>query len=137
MNDNSLKIRVFKHKVLIEALAKGELEALTNDFRRYKETGQKPDLFGRDEAYDHPDTLPILKSEEVKHIHLAASDAPFLSAIQFYQTCDKHLAYCQGWEDPSCFLLIAILTPDAHKQSRNRTIMHKLGLIAEKFRQRF
>lgn len=137
MNDNSLKIRVFKHKVLIETLPKDELEALTNDFRRYKETGQKPDIFGRDEVYDHPDTLPILKSEEVKHIHLAASDAPFLSSIQFYQTSDKHLVYCQGWSDHNCFLLIAILAPDAHEQARNRTIMHNLGLIAEKFRQQF
>lgn len=137
MNDDSLKIRIFKHKVLIESLTKGELEALTNDFRRYKETGQKPDIFGRDEAYNHLDTLPILESEEVKHIHLAAGDAPFLSKIQFYQTSDKHLVYCQGWQDPSCFLLIAILTPDAHEQARNRTIMHNLGLIAEKFRQQF
>lgn len=137
MSDKPLKARIFKHKVLIEALTESELEALTNDFRRYKETGQKPDLFGRDEAYDHPDTLPILKSEELKHIHLAAGDAPFLSTIQFYQTSDKHLVYCQGWKDPGCFLLIAILAPDAHEQARNRTIMHNLGIIAEKFRQQF
>jgi len=51
-----------------------------------KEAGQKPEFFGRDEAYDHPNTLPILKSEEVKHIHLAAIDAPFLNSIQFYQS---------------------------------------------------
>ncbi|WED20819.1 type II toxin-antitoxin system YafO family toxin [Vibrio sp. JC009] len=137
MSDKLLKVRVFKHKILIDALTKDELEGLTKDFRVYKETGQKPDIFGRDEAYDHPDTLPILKSEEVKHIHLSANDAPFLSKIQFYQTSDKHLVYCQGWEDPNCFLLIAILAPNAHEQARNRTIMHNLGLIAEKFRQQF
>ncbi|MFO6421798.1 type II toxin-antitoxin system YafO family toxin [Motilimonas sp. KMU-193] len=133
----SLNIRVFKHKILIDSLTENELQSLTKDFRHYKETGQKPDFFGRDEAYDHPNTLPILKSEEVKHIHLAASDAPFLSSIQFYQTSDKHLVYCQGWNDVNCFLLIAILAPDAHEQARNRTIMHNLGLIAEKFRQQF
>ena len=132
-----LNTRVFKHKTLIDALTESELQSLIKDFRLYKDTGQKSDFFGRDEAYDHPNALPILKSEEVKHIHLATIDAPFLSSIQFYQTSDKHLVYCQGWSDPSCFLLIAILTPDAHEQAQNRTIMHNLGLIAEKFRQQF
>lgn len=79
----SLNIRVFKHKILIDALTESELHSLTKDFRYYKETGQKPEFFGRDEAYDHPNTLPILKSEEVKHIHLAATDALFLNSIQF------------------------------------------------------
>lgn len=105
----SLTIRVFKHKILMDSLTESEINALTKDFKHYKETRQKPTFFGRDEAYDHPNTLPILRSEEVKHIHLAA-DAPFL---------------------------IAILAPDAHEQARNRTIMHNLGLIAENFRQKF
>lgn len=133
----SLTIRVFKHKILMDSLTESEINALTKDFKHYKETGQKPAFFGRDEAYDHPDTLPILRSEEVKHIHLAANDAPFLSAIQFYQTSDKHLVYCQGWNNPNCFLLIAILAPDAYEQARNRTMMHNLGLIAENFRQQY
>ena len=133
----SLDIRVFKHKILIDALTESELHSLTKDFRCYKETGEKPDFFGRDEAYEHPNTLPTLRSEEVKRIHLAANDAPFLSSIQFYQTSDKHLVYCQGWNEPNCFLLIAMLAPDAHEQARNRPIMHNWGLIAEKFRQNF
>ncbi|WP_338155375.1 type II toxin-antitoxin system YafO family toxin [Vibrio metschnikovii] len=132
-----LNIRVFKHKILIDSLTESELQSLTKDFKLYKETGKKPDLFGRDEAYDHPNTLPILKSEEVRHIHLAANDSPFLSSIQFYQTSDKHLVYCQGWNDSRCFLLIAILAPHAHEKAHNRTIMHKLGLIAETFRQKY
>ncbi|MEZ8990180.1 hypothetical protein [Vibrio breoganii] len=61
----ALNIRVFKHKILIDALTESEFHSLTKDFRRYKETGEKPDFFGRDEAYDHPNTSPILKSEEV------------------------------------------------------------------------
>ncbi|WP_420833786.1 type II toxin-antitoxin system YafO family toxin [Vibrio pelagius] len=38
----------------------------------------------------------ILKSEEVKRIHLAATDAPFLNSIQFYHTSDKHFVYCHA-----------------------------------------
>jgi mRNA interferase YafO len=52
----SLDIRVFKHKILIDALTESELHSLTKDFRCNKETGEKPDFFGRDEAYDHPNT---------------------------------------------------------------------------------
>ena len=46
----SLDIRVFKHKILIDALTESELHSLTKDFRCNKETGEKPDFFGRDEA---------------------------------------------------------------------------------------
>ncbi|UJF20374.1 type II toxin-antitoxin system YafO family toxin (plasmid) [Vibrio sp. SS-MA-C1-2] len=130
-------MRVFKHKILIESLTQNELDALVNDFKSYKETGVIPEFFGRDEPYNHPHTLPILKTEEVKHIHLATEDAPFLQSIQFYQTSDKHLVYCQGWNNPHCYLLIAILAPNAHEQARNRTIMFNLGKIAEIFRQQF
>ncbi|PML20718.1 hypothetical protein BCT82_03695 [Vibrio breoganii] len=35
----ALNIRVFKHKILIDALTESELHSLTKDFRRYKETG--------------------------------------------------------------------------------------------------
>ena len=49
----SLDIRVFKHKILIDALTESELYSLTKDFRCYKEAGEKPDFFGRGEAYDH------------------------------------------------------------------------------------
>lgn len=133
----SLDIKVYKHKILSNSLTDNELQSLTKDFRAYKATGLKPDIFGRDEAYDHPNTSQLLRSEEVRHIHLASIDNPFGNPAQFYQTSDTHLVYCQGWNHPNHFLLIAILSPDAHEQSRNGTIMYNLGLIAEKFRLQY
>jgi len=76
--------------------------------------------------------------EEIQHIHLGSEDKPFpLSKIQFYQTSDHHLIYCQGVMDDNCYLLMTILSPDAHEQARSRDIMYKLGVMAEKFRQQF
>jgi len=39
--------------------------------------------------------------------------------------------------DDNCYLLMTILSPDAHEQARSRDIMYKLGVMAEKFRQQF
>lgn len=137
MTTEARTVRVFKHKTLIKSLTEQEITALVKDFKKYKETGVIPELFGRDELYDHPNTLPVVKNEEVAHIHLASSDKPFLNSIQFYRTSDTHLIYCQGGIDESCYLLIAILSPSAHEQAKDRTIMFNLGRIAEKFRQKF
>jgi len=56
-------MRVFKTKVIREQLTENELSALIEDFRQYKLTKITPDSFGRDELYDHPNSLPIIKSE--------------------------------------------------------------------------
>ena len=56
-------MRVFKTKVIREQLTENELSALIEDFRQYKLTKITPDSFGRDELYDHPNSLPVIKSE--------------------------------------------------------------------------
>jgi mRNA interferase YafO len=67
-------IRVFKSRLIRNLLSTDELNDLVNDFVSYKSTGIVPDNFGRDVPYDHPNTLPIVKSEEVQHIHLGNED---------------------------------------------------------------
>jgi len=97
-----------------------------------------PDHFGRDVPYDHPHTLPVILAEEVQHIHLGNEDRPSpLHKVQFYQTSDIHLVYCQGALDSSCYLLMTILSPDAHEQAKSRDTMFKLGIMAEKFRNQY
>lgn len=39
--------------------------------------------------------------------------------------------------DQSCYLLMAILSPNAHDKARNSAIMGRLGLMAEQFRARY
>ncbi len=128
-------MRIFKSKQIREQLTEGELESLTDDFKRYKLTGVPPETFGRDAAYDHPDTLSIVKIEDVRHIHLLRSDKPWPSyKTQFNKTSDVHLVYCQGATHPEYFALIAI---DAHEQARSNDVMYKLAKSAELFRQKY
>jgi mRNA interferase YafO len=101
-------------------------------------TGQLPDTFGRDVPYDHPHTLPLMLAEEVKHIHLADGENPWpVRAIQYHRTSDVHLVYCSGAMHDDHYLLIAILSPDAHAQAKDNNLMTRLGRAAELFRQKF
>lgn len=131
-------IRVFKSSIIRQILTDDELDELVSDFKRYKLTGNAPEHFGRDVPYDHPNTLPVVLAEEVQHIHLGSEHKPLpLRKIQFHQTSDIHLVYCQGSLNDNCYLLMTILSPDAHEQARVREIMFKLGVMAEKFRGQF
>lgn len=130
--------RIFKSKVIQQQLSDDELNALVNDFREYKVSGIVPEHFGRDVPYDHPNTLPTVKKEDVRHIHLGSEDNPLpIKKIQFYRTSDVHLVYCQGSIESNTYLLMAILSPDAHRQALNRDVMFKLGVMAEKFRNNY
>ena len=82
-----------------------------------------PESFGRDAHYDQPNSLPIIRSEKEQHIHLANPQSPWpLYKVQYNKTSDTHYA------------LLAILSPDAHKQAKNNDIMYRLGKMAELFR---
>lgn len=131
-------IRIFKSKVLSEQLTLTQLDELVNDFRQYKETGRLPDTFGRDALYDHAYTYPLVKAEQVAHIHMADGDHPWpVWQVQFKRTSDIHLVYCAGATHADCYLLIAILAPDAHQQARSNNVMAQIGRAAELFRQKF
>lgn len=128
-------IRVFKSSIIRQILNDEEMEALIHDFKRYKITGNAPKHFGRDVFYDHPNTIPIVLAEEIQHIHLGSKNKPLpIKKIQFHQTSDIHFVYCQGVLNDNCYLLMTILSPDAHEQAKSRDIMYKLGVMAEKFR---
>jgi mRNA interferase YafO len=131
-------MRVFKSTIILNQLTTKEVSALEEDFRAYKSGGVIPVSFGRDELYDHPHTLPLVKTEEIRHIHLADADTSWSSRkIQYSKTSDSHLTYCQGALDNNCYLLIAVLAPDAHSKAKDNNWMFKLGKMAEKFRQQF
>jgi mRNA interferase YafO len=124
--------------MIIQQLTEQELSELVADFRAYKTLRNLPDTFGRDERYDHPFTLPIIKAEEVRHIHLSNAENLWPpQKLQFNKTSDSHLIYCQGSTDSNNYLLMGILAPDAHKQARDNNIMFKLGKMAEHFRRRY
>ena len=132
-------IRIYKSKIIREQFPDSDLQALITDFKRYKSGQSLPDLFGRDVLYDHSNTPPIIKTEEVRHLHLATPETPWKSqkAVQFSKTSDTHLVYCQAGSDPNSYLLIAVLSPDAHEQAKQKQLMITMGMMAETFRNRF
>ncbi|WP_231971499.1 type II toxin-antitoxin system YafO family toxin [Thiohalobacter thiocyanaticus] len=114
------------------------MNQLVADFKQYKETGIPASYFGRDIPYDHPHTLPSVRSEQIMHLHLAEETRQWTKQQpQYNRTSDHHLVYCQGFFDLNCFLLMAILRPDAHHQARDNTIMRNLATMAAKFRAEF
>ncbi|MBZ9611329.1 type II toxin-antitoxin system YafO family toxin [Rheinheimera maricola] len=130
-------IRVFTSKVLDEALTADERAALIADFKQYK-VGRLPALFGKDVQYDHPFNLDIIKQEQVRHIHLAENGSGFAVLLtQIKRTSDTHLVYCRGFGNESCYLLMAILRPNAHDLAKSNQLMYQLGLMAQSFRQQF
>lgn len=133
-----MSIRIFKSALIRQQLCQQELDDLAADFLSYKKDGVLPDNFGRDAPYDDDRTYPLVKEEQVAHIHLADADAPFPKFLrQFKRTSDQaHLVYCQGAMDPDAYLLIIILKPEAHKMARNNNHMYKIGMMAEAFRMK-
>ncbi len=134
-----MSIRIFKSALIRQQLSAQELAWLEADFLSYKEDGILPDTFGRDALYDDAFTWPLVKAEQVAHIHLADGGSPFPAYLrQFKRTSDRaHLVYCQGATHDNTYLLIIILKPDAHKKARDNNTMHKIGLMAEAFRMKY
>ena len=131
-------MRIFKSRIVRQTLSAEELAQLVSDFSRYKSTGIPADNFGRDVPYDHPNTLLILKVEDVYHLHSADNEKPWsLMRTQYSKTSDIHLVYCQSALNSDCYLLMAVLQPNAHEQANDNSIMHNLGLMAEQFRQQY
>lgn len=131
-------MRVFKSAHITELLSNEELQQLVADFKQYKNTGVPPARFGRDALFDHPHTLPSVLAERIMHIHVDDGEQNWDQRnSQYSRTSDYHLIYCQGFNDSECFLLMTILSPDAHAQERNNNIMSNLARMAEKFRQQF
>lgn len=130
-------IRVFKSVVIQKLLTPQDLDDLTKDFLHYKESSLCPDYFGRDVAYDHPHTPTVVLQEDVRHIHLVEHSAWAVRLMQFNRTSDRHLVYCQGFFNPDCYLLITLLSPNAHEQAKINNIMRKIGEQAEIFRMKY
>ena len=121
-----MSVKVLHHQSLEAIFSQQalDLKALKADFSQYKDTGLPATNFGRDAEYNHPNGLPIVREEKVSHLHLEDPDAPWNAGIaQFNKTSDVHLVYCQGFYDENSYLLMALLSPDAHQQARNNNIM--------------
>lgn len=126
--------RVFSSPAIRNVLSCDELTQLLGDFQAYVGGAPCP-RFGKDVLYDHPNTPRLVLYHRVRHVHLLDPDAPWrLDTPPFQRTSDHHLVYCTGTVDERCYLLMAVLPPQAHQKARRFNIMAKLGVMAERFR---
>ncbi len=131
-------IRIFKTDLIREQMSNEHLSQLVADFKRYKETGVPADHFGRDAPYNHVNSLPSVRLQELQHLHLLIQpQSKTRSSRQFNKTSDDHLVYCQGFYSNEVYLLIALLTPNAHEQARNNNVILKMAQISEMFRNQY
>lgn len=129
--------RVFTYTDIRALLTADQLAQIKEDFRRYKETGDLPDTFGRDVPYDSDVTLDSVRSEEIWHLHLSGEDTSWsINLVQFSRTSDTHLVYCEHALYPGIYLLITLLSPDAHSQARNNNVMTHIAEVAKRFRSK-
>ncbi len=128
-------IRIFKTDLIREQMSSEHLAQLASDFKRYKETGVPAGHFGRDAPYNHVNSLPSVRLQELQHLHLLIQPQnQTQNSRQFNKTSDDHLVYCQEFYSNEVYLLIALLSPNAHEQARNNNVMLKMVQISEKFR---
>ena len=131
-------IRIFKTDLIREQMSDTYITQLAVDFKRYKETGVPADHFGRDAPYNHINSLPSVRLQELQHLHLLTPPLVKKPSLrQFNKTSDTHLVYCQGFYSNEVYLLIALLSPNAHEQAHNNSIMLKMAQISEKFRNQY
>ena len=113
-------------------LSSDQLQALMAEFRKLKETRDRPAIFGRDVSFDRPSSV-VFAGLQHAHVHPnfltgEAIDQTTnllrtwkLHAMPMKQTSNTWLIYCQGWRNPNNYLLIAFWenTPTSWRAARH------------------
>ncbi|WP_345852543.1 type II toxin-antitoxin system YafO family toxin [Shewanella algae] len=102
---------------------------VVEQFKKYKNQMHVPTTFGRD--------APLVRPSEAKyaglqHIHLGVFNP---INYQYSRTSDSWLIYATGFMNQNHFLLIDILSPDAHNKANSIDLMNKYINLASKFRE--
>ncbi|AMF94500.1 hypothetical protein AL536_13600 [Vibrio fluvialis] len=106
-------------------------EQLVDDFKKYVIDKKLPTSFGRDAPLNRPKDALFAG---LFHLHLGDFNR---HTFQYHRTSDDWLIYAKGLYDSNMYLLIDVLSPDAHKQSNNIDLVKSYIAIADKFRDTF
>ncbi|GGI85796.1 type II toxin-antitoxin system YafO family toxin [Shewanella gelidii] len=106
-----------------------EVSVVVEQFKKYKSEQNTPISFGRDAPLVRPSDA---KYAGLQHLHLGSFNA---ITNQYHRTSDSWLIYTSGFDNPHFFLLIDILTPDAHEEANNIDLMNRYIAFANSFRQ--
>ncbi|WP_054076300.1 type II toxin-antitoxin system YafO family toxin [Pseudomonas amygdali] len=130
-----------KYFAPIDRLHPGLSNKIADDFKVYVDSfrGIVPSYMGRDAPYMQP-----IEAEKahLSHIHIRLPPGRFRQDVaQYHRVCswgkakdDAALVYVQGLLDEDCFLLIALLWPDAHGMARNNSLMKYFARLANGWR---
>lgn len=128
-----MEIRVFTSQIIREGITDSELQLIVSKFKKYKESGDTQNYFGRDVSFNRPEAV---KSAGLMHVHLNDRKSWGIRLLQFDRTSDTHIIYCQGYFNPSCYLLVTLLN-GAHAKYRDYMLMLGLAEVAASFRDRY
>ncbi|MDN5369586.1 type II toxin-antitoxin system YafO family toxin [Shewanella fodinae] len=98
-------------------------------FKNYKARGITPLIFGRDAPLKRPKDAEFAA---LHHLHIGNFNA---ITRQYSRTSDTWLIYSVGFLKQNCFLLIDILSPDAHKDAERYAVMQPYIDTANRFRE--
>jgi len=107
------------------------IKPIVEQFKLYKSEGHVPITFGRDAPLVRPSDA---KFAGIHHLHLGNFNA---INRQYNRTSDAWLIYTTGFINLDYFLLIDILSPDAHKRAESMDLMLEYVESALKFREQF
>lgn len=145
-----MSVTIKAAKPFLDSTTKEERALIVSAFREYKETGNLPDIFGRDLQYIWPQSI---RDANLRHIHMhdreenswplepieLSRKMPLwkLQRIQMRRCSDIALVYTNGLQDPQCYLLITLFKENAHTLANRTILMSELAEIAEDFRMRY
>jgi len=124
MND----AKFFKSNIIDWSLP--ENNKIFQNFKAYKSGEGLPLILGRDVPYHRPSDALYAG---LFHIHLGNFNR---HTDQYHRTSDDCLVYTKGLFTPS-FLVIDILSPDAHNRAKSMDTMLRYIDIANRFRNQF
>jgi len=128
-----LPISVSKLELVDDVVASSpDYRNLDDSFKTYKQFNVVPSVFGKDDVYTQPAEAV---DAELWHIHLKTPTRYIPSNIHLRFTSDTHLVYTRGKKDRDHYLLVAILTPDAHDQANDDSVMMYLASLASEWRK--
>lgn len=108
-------------------------QEVIKQFKQYKSTASASELIGRDAPLMRPSSAVFAS---MWHMHLPSPGEAFnLHQLVYHRTSDNFLIYCAGFTNPTHYLLIDILAPDAHDKSENIDLMNRYIKQADKFRE--
>ena len=141
-------MKIFTTERIARHLDSEQLSRLVIEFKKYQNSSEAGEYFGRDASLDRPQSA---KFAELQHIHTHPN---FLTGLpvnmqtnqlrtwrihgrQYDKRSDSWLIYCHGVRMQDNILLLAFLKDDAHSRANQVSFIGQLADEAEAWRAKY